>query len=59
VKGCVKMDKWPDVFTDIISNIKNTSNNFGDVHEDIKVENPQPYLNPNPTIPIPEVKDYE
>lgn len=53
------MDKWPDVFTDIISNIKNTSNNFGDVSVDTKVENPQPYLNPNPTIPIPEVKDYE
>lgn len=26
---------------------------------DIKVENPQPYLNPNPQIPIPEVKNNE
>jgi hypothetical protein len=53
------MDKWPDVFTDIISNIKNTSNNFDDVRVDTKVEDPQPYLNPDLTIPIPEVKDCE
>jgi hypothetical protein len=59
VKGCAKMDKWPDVFTDIISNIKNTSNNLGDMGVDIKVENPQPYLNPDGKIPKPEVKDYE
>lgn len=57
------MEKWPDIFNDIISNIKSSiiPEPFNDSMNDtivgcVKVENPQPYLNQSPTIPIPEVK---
>lgn len=59
------MDKWPEVFSDIISNAKDAIKHdpFGEsvvngiIGVDIKVEDPQPYMNPNPSIPTPEVKE--
>ena len=53
------MDKWPEVFADIIGCIVNESVNkdIGNlINGDIKVENPQPYLYPDQVIPKPEVK---
>lgn len=57
------MEKWPDIFDEIISNVRAAvkHDSFGEsvmngITNDVKVENPQPYLNPVPTIPTPEVK---
>lgn len=58
------MDKWPEVFSDILSDAKNKilHDPFGDsmingiISADIKVENPQPYIDTNIGIPMPEVK---
>lgn len=57
------MERWPDIFDDIISNIKASvvPESFNDSMNNalvgcVKVEDPQPYLNQSPTIPIPEVK---
>lgn len=53
------MDKWPEVFSDIIGSIRNTmTNNLEDMvgNVDIKVETPQPYIDDQIKIPEPEVK---
>lgn len=58
------MDKWPDVFSDMLTNVKRTIHNdpFGEsvvtgIEGDIKVENPQPYIDDTFKIPEPEVKE--
>lgn len=52
------MDKWPEIFNDLIKSARsNIPGDDGDsVNVEVKVENPQPYLTPDPEIPKPEVK---
>lgn len=44
-----------DLFGMLISDEENLPN-YGQIVEDVKVENPTPYLHPDPVILIPEVK---
>lgn len=58
------MDKWPEVFSDMLTAVKKTVRHdpFGEsvvdgISADIKVENPQPYIDDTFKIPEPEVKE--
>ena len=44
------MDKWPDVFSDLLDNLRTN------MLSEVKTENPQSHLYHDPTIPEPEVK---
>ena len=53
------MEKWPEVFSDLLDHARDAikGDSFGNaVLSEVKVENPQPHLYPDPTIPKPEVK---
>ena len=55
---CISMEKWPDVFSDLIEHVKDSikDDSFGNaVLSGVKIENPQSHLYPDPTIPKPEV----
>jgi hypothetical protein len=51
------MDKWPEIFNDLIKSARlNIPGNDGEIISDVKIENPQSHLYPDPEIPKPEVK---